>query len=367
MDQKKPPSKPYNMTQVGLIIGIVYGMGLLFNSEGLKDWLNQNAHKSYYHRAHGNFAGWNHSMTNFTFHLPRQNLKAWFHAHVPLQNQDTDALGFNEKDDPEEEPSFGEPTVYRPKVFSTLHLSLGTRDEVITESMAESLPDIIAQESSDFSPANVGKILVIGDSIMGGIAPQIKRALRQTQAPAPTIHWKTSSGLVREDYYNWPKVVKHILKDDNPEYAVVLFGTNDPGKPIRLKTGKRVAYHTTGWRHAYKDRVRALVDILCHKVKTVYWLTLPPMRRTALHQDALFLNGIYRDVAEETKNCTQIVETKPIVGNDEGAYTTYRTFGTNRLKIRARDGIHMTPDGGKIVATYILNLIDIDQQFSMAH
>ncbi len=129
------------------------------------------------------------------------------------------------------------------------------------------------------------RIMLLGDSIMGGIAPMVKKALKQyPDAPVPVIHSKVSSGLTRPKRYDWPKAARALFAKEDVDDIIVHFGTNDFFS-IRLN-GKMVRWKQKAWDAAYTHLIHHMLDVLYQEKRHVYWLEIPPMRKAWLHTGA---------------------------------------------------------------------------------
>ena len=71
------------------------------------------------------------------------------------------------------------------------------------------------------------KVLIIGDSMMRIPAHAIKLELKGKEGVAAKDHTSLGSGLARLDAYDWMGKIDELLKEFQPDAAVVWFGTND--------------------------------------------------------------------------------------------------------------------------------------------
>ena len=68
---------------------------------------------------------------------------------------------------------------------------------------------------------------VLGDSDAGAFGPYLGDLLQQTGLATVRLEYKTSSGLARPDFFNWPEFMHQIVPQANPDIVVVTFGGND--------------------------------------------------------------------------------------------------------------------------------------------
>ena len=147
-----------------------------------------------------------------------------------------------------------------------------------------------------------------------------------------------------------------IVRVNKINYAILLFGTNDPEKSIVVGK-KRYRYGSEKWHHFYKKRILGIINNICLKADKLYWLALPPMRSEKLQLQAQFLNSVYRRTIENNKSCAEFIETSPVIGTKNQEYTSYKKIAGRYLKVRGKDGIHLTRLGGKMVAEHIIKQI----------
>jgi len=175
---------------------------------------------------------------------------------------------------------------------------------------------------------------------------------------------------VRVDYYDWNKALADILKENDYQMAVVMFGAND-NQPIRqgkefFKPG------TDAWREAYAQRVEAFIKKLRAAKLAVYWAGLPIMRSPDQSDDAQFLNDVFREKA--FINGAKFVDTWSGFTDDSGRYSAYGPDMEGQVKrLRADDGVHFTMRGYLKLAHFVekemrhdLNVAKLERNIPLA-
>ena len=159
-----------------------------------------------------------------------------------------------------------------------------------------------------------------------------------------------STGLARPDRYDWDAELDKILKDENYQIAVVMFGGNDM-QPIR--EGKNVfKVGTEEWRQAYGKRVEKFIRKLREANIAVYWAGLPVMRSPGQSSDAEKLNDVFREKA--FVNGAKYVDTWDGFVDESGRYSAYGPDMTGQVKrLRANDGVHFTMRGNVKLANFV--------------
>lgn len=198
------------------------------------------------------------------------------------------------------------------------------------------------------------RLAVFGDSL----AIDLTRALERFYAEDPNLRvigqGVSSSGFVRDDYFDWNGALAEQIAADSFDLAVVIIGINDR-QELRAN-GQTYPALSEGWVAAYQARLNSFLGQLRAARKPVVWLGLPPMSRSeysaaiaqisALHRLAAFSGGAeFLDIYDR------------FVGED-GRYSAYGpdVNGQNAL-MRKDDGIHFSSAGSDKLAFYISQAI----------
>lgn len=202
------------------------------------------------------------------------------------------------------------------------------------------------------------KILFIGDSLMQGVAPRVKRALYQQYHIESLDISKQSTGLAYPRAFDWPKTVESTLdKDPAIKLLVVFLGPNDPwdfpvkGQPKYLK------FKSIEWETAYRERIQRILTAATLHQTQVIWLGAPCMRKKALHSSMVYLNTLYRD--EIAKINAHYIPTSELLGCSDEEYANSVVTEKGNIKVRINDGIHFTVYGQNVIAQRIIDEITI--------
>ncbi|HUH48949.1 MAG TPA: DUF459 domain-containing protein, partial [Mycoplana sp.] len=71
------------------------------------------------------------------------------------------------------------------------------------------------------------KVLVVGDFIASGIGDGLTEAFMEIPGVAIEARTNGSSGLVRQDYYNWQTELPALIDEIKPAVVVLSLGAND--------------------------------------------------------------------------------------------------------------------------------------------
>lgn len=214
------------------------------------------------------------------------------------------------------------------------------------------LPEAPPPQAAPVLPAEQRpQVLVIGDSLAEALGFGLDAdegfkgefTLRQKALSA--------SGLVRDDFKDWPKTLPALLGEaPAPAAVIVMLGVND--RQVLRAGGEALAPLTPGWREAYGKRIDALIaDAKAAKVPLI-WVGLPAMRAPTLSTDLAQLNAMMRErvlAAGET-----FVDIFDGFADASGGFAaTGPDIIGDTVRLRGPDGIHFTPAGQRKLAFFV--------------
>lgn len=195
------------------------------------------------------------------------------------------------------------------------------------------------------------RIALIGDSLAEALAlgleadPGLKSdyAFRQKLVSA--------SGLVREDYFDWPKALSALLAETRGFAAlIVLVGLND--RQIIRQNGENLEPLSEAWRDMYRQRVDALLAVAAKAGLPVLWVGLPPMRQAKLSSELALINALQRDQVGALGQ--SFVEISDAFADASGEFSaTGPDILGDHVRLRAADGIHFTSAGQRKLAFFV--------------
>lgn len=208
------------------------------------------------------------------------------------------------------------------------------------------------------SPGQDGyRLVVIGDSLGNGVWRGLNEAFRGENGLQIERRSRVSTGLVRDDYYDWNVALEEILREETIQIAVVLFGTNDK-QAIRADQGH---YRTDSpeWRLEYQARVDQIMDQLSRHGAAVYWIGLPIMRSRTFAAHAARVNEVVRESA--ARHGVKFVDTWNEFADDQGQYDAFGPDISGRMRrLRMDDGIHFTGPGDRMLAHTVERVLRAD-------
>jgi hypothetical protein len=187
------------------------------------------------------------------------------------------------------------------------------------------------------------RVAVVGDSLSQGLGPAIAQWFDPDLSRVLPLG-RQSTGLARQDYFNWQAAMRKIEEEFRPDLVFVQLGSNDNQTQVG-PDGRRVEIGSAAWVTAYRERVDALLEEATSSGTHVVWVGIPVVRD---HQRWTFyrrVNAIYRQAAAVDPLATY-VDSWQLFQTRDGGYSAYLRNERGVLQeMRAPDGIHFTPTG----------------------
>ena len=197
--------------------------------------------------------------------------------------------------------------------------------------------------------ADARRILVIGDFLGAGLGEGLKVAFEATADVVVEPRAMVSSGLTRDDHFNWVEMLPAYLEEVKPVAVVIQLGANDQ-QAMPLPAGKE-KYRSEAWIAAYEARVGQLVGIARARNLPVYWVGLPAFGSSDLTAGAVQLNAIYRKEAEKAGG--EFIDIWDGFVDENGKFVvTGSDINGQQVRLRSSDGINMTRAGRRTMAFY---------------
>jgi hypothetical protein len=216
--------------------------------------------------------------------------------------------------------------------------------------------------AADFVPASQARtagapmeptffIDAIGDSLAVLAAEGLTQAYADKPDIAVASRARESSGLVRDDYYDWIKAAHDLAAGkDRIDFVVVLIGIND----LQALRDSAASYDPLSdkWRELYGQRIEKLVEVFQSVHIPVAWVGLPPMRGERFNAQAVKLNELYKERAE--KAGAKYIDIWDAFADQNGQYDAFGPDVTGQtVKLRGIDGIHFTKAGSRKLAQFL--------------
>lgn len=201
------------------------------------------------------------------------------------------------------------------------------------------------------------KVLLVGDSMMQGVAPHVARALQKANIASLDLS-KQSTGLAYPSYFDWPATVQKTIPESGATVMVVLLGANDTWDIY--VGGRAERFGSEKWQSVYAQRIDSMVKYAESQNVRVIWLGAPNMGREKINSGVKILNHLYQ--SENNDGLARYVSTRELLsgGDDTDVYQKHITTGEGKtVTVRTDDGIHFTRVGQEMLSNLIL------RQFSL--
>ncbi len=193
------------------------------------------------------------------------------------------------------------------------------------------------------APSPAKTVLVVGDSFAVGIGMTLAETLKPAKDVRLDQKGKTSSGLDNSKFHNWGKTLEGLLQGARPAALVVMVGGNDanngPGTEI--------------WAESYRHKAADFLGIAAKKGVPVFWVALPPMRDEDLNARVKTTNAAMRAACESGGNC-RFIDAWDLFTDEKGRFAAEKTIDGKVVKLRAKDGVHFTMAGYRLLSDRIL-------------
>jgi len=211
------------------------------------------------------------------------------------------------------------------------------------------------------TPSNELRIAIIGDSLSQGLGPAIERWMNPSVVRVLSLG-RQSTGLSREDYFNWETGMRQIVDEFRPDLVFVMLGSND-GQAQISPNGSAIPVGTWEWVHGYRERTEQLVHEATRAGTRVVWVGIPIVKAQQRWGFYRNVNEIYRETATSDPRSTYVDTWSAFAGKDGGYSAFVRNDRGQVVEVRAGDGVHFTPAGYAMLGK--LALRGADDAFGM--
>lgn len=197
---------------------------------------------------------------------------------------------------------------------------------------------------------DASRVLVVGDFLAGGLAEGLAAAYEQNADVLVVNRSNGSSGLVRDDHYDWPANIGAVIEAENPAVVVVMIGSNDR-QQMRVE-GNREQPRSDAWTAEYERRVTALAKAARDRDLPLVWVGNLPFRPGAMSSDMIAFNDIYRRIVTDAGG--EFVDVWDGFVDENGAFAANGPdMNGQPAQLRASDGINVTRQGRRKIAFYV--------------
>jgi hypothetical protein len=194
-------------------------------------------------------------------------------------------------------------------------------------------------------------VAVTGDTLGQILADGLEESFEDTPQVGVLHKGKESSGLVRNDFYDWTKAAREIAAGSQKvDVAIVMIGSND--RQSINEGGQTLDPLSPRWREVYAARVDGFVQSFKDKNIPLVWVGLPVMKAEKFSADMAQINEIYRARAAAAN--IPFVDLWDKFADDHGQYSAFGPdINGQNVKLRSEDGVHFTGAGGRKLALFV--------------
>ena len=198
------------------------------------------------------------------------------------------------------------------------------------------------------------RILVFGDSQAQGLAGGLLRLYRADKLHRVIDKTKISTGLIPRANYDWPVQAANLARTEKVEVAIVMFGAND--RPAIRVHGQISQDLQDNFIQTYGDRVAGIAQAFKTANIPLIWVGHPMVRDAVFNEDMEMLDDIFADrVPNEGATYLSLWD---VFKGEDGKFNAYgKGVDGQTTKLRADDGVHMTPAGYDVIAALLAPMI----------
>lgn len=214
------------------------------------------------------------------------------------------------------------------------------------------VPKLPQRPSRRFTPENLARIMVIGDSLSQGFADGLQQRSQDRGIPAVVLNrGRVSTGLARSDFFDWPAEFADRAVAERPDIVVVHFGANDMQGVVRKEN--RASYGTEDWPAAYRTEARRILTIAAREKIVLVWLGPAPDGNRGLGRHMTVINPLFE--AEASASGAIFLPLGQVTAAEDGSFAKAIPIDGRDVTIRTGDGSHFNLTGYRLVADHILD------------
>ncbi len=201
------------------------------------------------------------------------------------------------------------------------------------------------------------RVLLVGDSMMQGVAPHLARALQNVQVKALDVS-KQSTGLTYPNYFDWPGRIRELIPKEKISILVIFMGANDTWDMVL--GGKYEPFGSETWRRLYAERVAGILNFAHSQHVRVIWLGAPNMGKDNIQKGVPVLNQLYAGAMKD--GTSRFLSTREILSDKADEYQrTITGKSGEQIVVRSGDGVHFTRDGHKLLTQLVMRQFVLPQ------
>ncbi|MDQ0321836.1 hypothetical protein QO002_003974 [Pararhizobium capsulatum DSM 1112] len=242
------------------------------------------------------------------------------------------------------QPIYDDVPVYQPRQQRQQSRPQKKRQKAVVTVTTEPPPPVIQKSE------NAKKVLVVGDFVAGSLADGLDTAFETTPGIVVESRSSGSSGLVREDYFNWQKTLPTYVAELKPDLIIISLGANDR-QQMAIGDGME-KFKTETWLGEYTRRAASLASLAHSNGTPLLWVGMPAFQSTAMTADMVTFNTLFRTETEKV-NGTFVDVWDGFVDEGGKFVMTGSDINGQQVRLRGSDGINLTKAGKRKLAFYV--------------
>lgn len=168
---------------------------------------------------------------------------------------------------------------------------------------------------------------------------------------------KYSTGLVRDDFFDWPAYAKELSASRDPEAVSFMIGGNDAQN---MSVGGRILEAGSAeWAAEYQRRAAAVMSAFARPSRRVYWIGMPIARSERHTRVFKVANAAVQRAAASVSGVRYVDIWAMFAPN--GVYQDSFADEYGRVqRMRSSDGIHLSTAGAGYLARRMLKTLNAD-------
>lgn len=205
---------------------------------------------------------------------------------------------------------------------------------------------------------SVNSLLLVGDSLSIDLGQQLEAVFADRSGVRFAHLGKVSSGLATPRFFDWDAHLKAQVRAHHPDVVLIMVGAND-NKNLPTGHGHHAAFGTPAWDRAYAARLTRLHTIIRadNPRAKVFFLGVPVMADPTFDAETVRINAVLAATAKRLPD-TAFIETRDVLADADGGFAARGQAPDGKMvRLRARDGVHITPAGSQLVAARCLDTV----------
>jgi hypothetical protein len=168
---------------------------------------------------------------------------------------------------------------------------------------------------------------------------------------------KYSTGLVRDDFFDWPAYARQLARERDPEAVSFMIGGNDAQN---MSVGGRVLEAGSGeWAAEYQRRAQSVMRAFADGHRKVYWIGMPIARSERHTRVFRVANDAVRKAAAGVPG-VEFVDIWAMFAPNGRYQDSFANENGTVERMRSSDGIHLSVAGSAYLARRMLRELNQD-------